>query len=335
MSEYLHKNKHMDASIDILLAKYFGGNATEADKKQLDAWIAQSPENEAEFMRMTRLYEMLGVPESETINFDEQTAKQKFISHINKSQKLTSHSQPKLFMRNWILRAAVIVGIVVAASLLWNVSENKEIIVSTHANIYETQLSNGTKIQLAANSNITYNKKTDVGKRKEIKLVGKALFDVEGSANEALTVIAGETFIQDIGTIFEVSAYPENDFIEVKVSSGEVKFYTENNAGVTIKANETGFYDKISKTFKLLSSNKMSNDEKSILLNLENISLTQAVGVISHAYNVDINIVDVRDAKKQITVSFENENIDTVMAVLAQTLGLVLEMDGDKYLLKE
>ena len=49
----------MKKEIDNLLARYFGGNASEDDMKELENWISLSDENQQFFDQTTDLYEKL------------------------------------------------------------------------------------------------------------------------------------------------------------------------------------------------------------------------------------------------------------------------------------
>jgi ferric-dicitrate binding protein FerR (iron transport regulator) len=96
---------------DTLLAKYFGGNATEQELLQLEEWIATSPENEVEFMRMTKLYELAGTPENARLEINIEAAKQQFNDYRAKSNE-NKHVQfrPANNKRSWLVGRAFDAG---------------------------------------------------------------------------------------------------------------------------------------------------------------------------------------------------------------------------------
>jgi transmembrane sensor len=336
MNKFLANSENIDEQTALLLAKYFAGNASDEDSRQLDVWIASSPQNEAEFLRMTKLFELTGLPNHKSNKFDTAKAKQNFDAYMSqsKSPNKTIALTSKSVLRNWLFRAAIIVGIIVASALLWNNFSNNEIVLASNTTIKNAQLPDGTTLTLAPNSIITYDKKFAL-RNKQIILSGEAKFAINNKENGKLRVLAGETIIEDIGTVFKVSAFPHDDYVQVSVSEGMVQFYSKNNAGIIINAHESGLYNKRTKTFALVANSHIANENKSIMLNLENVTLIQAVDIIGNAYNVDIQMTVTDAANKQITVSFNNEDIVTVLHILGQTLGLHVEKKGEGYYLRE
>jgi ferric-dicitrate binding protein FerR (iron transport regulator) len=320
---------------DNLLAKYFGGNATENDLLQLEKWIASSPENEAEFMRMTRLYELTGMPESDSLEINTNEAKQKFRDYRAKSaEKKHVKFRSANNLRNWLAGVAAVGLLLLASTLLWEKFDNNRIVISAQLQSLKTELPDATTINLSAGSTLTYDA-SFAKQNKEITLNGEARFDVGGLGNGKLRVVAGETFIEDIGTVFEVSAYDNHDYVQVKVAEGLVKFYTATDKGIIVHARETGIYDKLTKKLSIAASCNFENGNELVHLNLDGVTLQQAVKIIENAYRINIKLGDGDFADKQITVTFTNEKPGTVLSVMSQTLGLKLEKNGDNFLLRK
>lgn len=320
---------------DTLLAKYFGGNATEQEMLQLDAWIAASPENEAEFMRMTKLYELAGTPENARININIEAAKQQFNEYRTKSndKKLIPFRTAKN-KRSWLVGAAAVGLLLLATTLFWQKFNTNPTVLSAQHKALQTQLADATTVHLSAGSTLTYDDSFSK-KNKEISLKGEARFEVGTLGTGKLRVAADETFIEDIGTVFEVSAFDRNDYVQVKVTEGVVKFYTATDKGIVVKAHETGIYDKRNKKFQIAARYALENGNEQVQLNLDGVTLQQAVQIIENAYNINVKLANDDFANKQITVSFTNEKAETVLNIMSQTLGLIVEKDGENFLLKK
>jgi ferric-dicitrate binding protein FerR (iron transport regulator) len=320
---------------DTLLAKYFGGNATEQELLQLEEWIATSPENEAEFMRMTKLYELAGTPENARLEINTEAAKRQFNDYRTISNE-KKHVQFRLASnkRTWLVSAAAIGLLLLATTLFWRTQDTNPIVLSAQLEPLKTQLADATTVHLSAGSTLTYDA-SFAKKNKEISLNGEARFDVGTLGTGKLKVTANETFIEDIGTVFEVSAFERNDFVQVKVTEGLVKFYTATNKGIVVNAHETGIYDKRTKKFRIAARYKMENGNELVQLNLDGVTLQQAVRIIENAYGITVKLDDGDFADKQITVSFTNEKAETVLYIMSQTLGLKVEKVGDSFLLKK
>src|SRR3546814_5251815 len=84
---------------------------------------------------------------------------------------------------------------------------------------------------LSGGIDVVLNKKTSIeyifdAKRKthSATLTGEAYFNVDHGKEETFIVQAEETFIKDVGTSFNVRAYPGSDPIELLVDEGAVLF---------------------------------------------------------------------------------------------------------------
>jgi len=320
---------------DTLLAKYFGGNATEQELLQLEEWIATSPENEAEFMRMTKLYELAGTPENARLEINTEAAKQQFNDYRAKSnEKKHVQFRPASNKRNWLVGAAAVGLLLLATTLFWKTQDSNPIVLAAQLEPLKIQLADATTVNLSAGSTLTYDA-SFAKKTKEISLSGEASFDVGTLGNGKMKVTANETFIEDIGTVFEVSAFERNDYVQVKVTEGLVKFYTATDKGIVVKAHETGIYDKRTKKFRIAARYKFENGNELVQLNLDGVTLQQAVRIIENAYNITVKLANDDFADKQITVTFTNEKAETVLSVMSQTLGLKVEKVGENFLLKK
>ena len=82
-------------------------------------------------------------------------------------------------------------------------------------------------------SGVFLNKKTELAytfdkkeKSHVVKLKGEAYFNIQHENDKNFIIDAAGVFIRDIGTSFNVKAYPEDNTVEVVVEEGKVMFYT-------------------------------------------------------------------------------------------------------------
>jgi transmembrane sensor len=95
----------------------------------------------------------------------------------------------------------------------------------------------GTVVKLNSESSITYPARFAENIR-EVVLSGEAYFDVARYDNWPFTVLTGEVQTKVLGTAFNISYYPENDYINVALVSGSVQVSDKNNMEVTLKPKE-------------------------------------------------------------------------------------------------
>jgi len=326
----------MKKDIDNLLARYFGGNSSEEDMDSLEHWISTSTENQLYFDQMTSLYGKLGgtgtIPKLHT-----DRAKESFMAYIT-SQKgkeqapvYTLQTQP--FYKKWSFQAASITLFILLSVSGWKLFlSDHEMVLATRMNPKLEVLPDQTEVSLSKNSKITYSSRYSKN-TKILKLTGEATFKVGHAGKGKLQVIANETVIEDIGTTFTVSDYPENNYISVKVREGEVHFYTKDNNGLRIFANETGVYNKETKTFKVIAQKLDTLKTGSMHVEFQAMALKDAIDIISNAYQVDIQLSDKSIEKRKITVNFDGEDVNIVLQIIAQTLDLDLIKGKNGYVL--
>lgn len=72
-------------------------------------------------------------------------------------------------------------------------------------------LADGTEVKLNGNSRITYPHRFEKGKERVVSLEGEAFFRVRHNAESPFVVDAGGVLAKDLGTTFNVRAYPEGE----------------------------------------------------------------------------------------------------------------------------
>jgi ferric-dicitrate binding protein FerR (iron transport regulator) len=143
-----------------------------------------------------------------------------------------------------------------------------------------------------------------------------------------------EVFIKDIGTSFNVKAYPNSDTIIVTVESGEVQFYTLKDSGLQLKAGEAGIYSKSLKTFsKLAKADTNALAYKTKIFNFKNTELKKAIEMINEVYSSKIKLANESIGHCKLTVSFSNDKIEDIVEIIAETLGLQAEKKNNAFLL--
>jgi ferric-dicitrate binding protein FerR (iron transport regulator) len=316
------------SDIELIIARHLEGATTPAEQEALQAWLCESAGNRAYFSAV------VGAPKPNV-----EKAWEKVSQHIRQGQA----SPPKL-IRLWgssgaAMRYAAAITMLIGLSVFaWIKFGNTSIQVvaeNTQEQAQEYKLQDSTSVHLSNGSTIAYVGK--YGKRKrEVQLEGEAFFDIAKAGNGQFLVHAEETLIKDIGTSFNVQAYPDSDSVIVFVQSGEVQFYAKGNDGILVQAGETGIYHKRSKTFTHLKSgenNVIIAPTK--LFVFKDKPLSEAVALINKVYNVHISLGDSASAKQTISVTFDNESIEEIVEVIGETMQLNVAQRGSAYLLNK
>ena len=332
----------MKENIDNLLAKYFGGNASSPDMQALEQWISLSAENQTYFDELTALYAKLGTPEATMPKPNTERAKKSFLAYISIQQSnqplQTIKAKHKPLYKRWIFQAASVLLIFAASFTAWVVYNSEhDIILATQTMLRQDTLPDQTEIKLSENSKITYSSRYGKKARK-IRLEGKAYFAVGHKGNGTLQINADETFIEDIGTKFTVSAYPDSAKISVNIHEGKVHFYTASNKGLFLGTNEIGVYNKQTKQFSVVRLQKDSTVKETKHTQIKHIQfngkvLRDAMATIGKEYGIVIRFDEPSIGERKITVNFDGENVDMVLQVIAETLDLNVKKEANGYVM--
>jgi len=234
------------------------------------------------------------------------------------------------------IAASLAAIVAVSVFLIMNRAGQHQIVqtasVTSSDRIVEQSLDEHLQVVLNRNSRLQY---TATRRNRQVQLTGEAYFEVRHSEQSPLLVKAEGTLIEDIGTSFNVKALPGEDLVQVYVDSGAVRFFTPSDKGIQLKAGETGRYQISSGAFSLVESpdlNAISYKTKSFVF--RNAPLADVLAALSGVYAESVELGNPELAACTISVSFHNEEIGTIMEIIAETLGLSLETSASGFVLK-
>lgn len=317
----------MNEEIEIILARYFSGEATEKELRTLDIWLAESEENEKQFQQMSLLYQYVGQTDEMPV-VDTDKAFSQFKNYIQEKPHYNIKSSFHI-SKIWSVAAAIAILIIGTFTIFYFTNQPSQII---HLVAVETE----QEFTIFENANVTLFPGTEISyhaqSKNELQLTGKATFSVESETLSGLLVQAGETFIQDVGTIFNVSAvYPEIS-VTVEVMEGEVWFYTEMNSGVYLNAGESAIYDVQTKKFTMIEFVETEHAPSLPEITFHNTPFHQAIEIIKTRYGVNIVISTNELNDVLLNASFDNnEPVEYVLEIIAATLSAELSKKEDTY----
>nr|WP_262899652.1 FecR family protein [Chryseosolibacter histidini] len=166
-----------------------------------------------------------------------------------------------------------------------------------------------------------------------VKLKGEAYFNIQHNDDKTFIIDVDGVMIKDIGTSFNVKAYPESNTVEVVVEEGEVMFYTEKDSGLYLRAGGKGVYNKVSKTFTVEQADPNVTAYKTRFFIFSDTDLATVVNELNEVYNKKI-VVGSHLEQCRLTVSFNNETIEEIANVIAETLGLTTKISGNDIVLE-
>lgn len=333
--------ENRDEHIERLIVRYFSGEALPEEAMELDDWVEASPENRKYFEEFRFIHQNTSA-EKRYIKVDTAGGWDKVSRGMKHSHRVATENvkagQP-LYKRKWMRIAASLLLLAGLSLLLvlYSRSENAALrpatVVASNDSIVTRKIS--PAINTAINRNTTLACYADrSGKKNEIRISGEAFFDIRHSKDTTVVVKAGETLIRDIGTSFNVRAYPSDNVVKVFVESGRVEFFTAGNKGIVVNKGETGVYNKSEKRFFLETEPDPNiTSYKTRIFVFRSNSLPEVAGTLNAVYSTKIILAGKDLADQKITVTFRNESVDSIAEIIAETLNLKVKRDSTSIIL--
>ncbi|WP_158797647.1 FecR family protein [Pedobacter sp. L105] len=195
-------------------------------------------------------------------------------------------------------------------------------------------LPDGTTIFLNSGSSVYVSSRFGQ-QRREVKLSGEAFFDVHHNAALPFIIHSGKLQTTDIGTSFNINAYPDENKVQITVASGSVKVETNSLSGKSelytkrLTINQSLVYNKLkdSHVVTIVNSDSISS-WRTNHLNFDNATYIEISRSIARWYNLDITLSPKIHDSKKYTLSFINERPDKVLNVLSNLTHTTYMMKG-------
>lgn len=297
-----------------LLARYFTGQVTEAERQVVHSWAEANEENRKEMAFFREIWEKSGedLPQS----FDTEAAWQKV-----KMAAMAPDRQPA---KRVMMRYRRLVVAAAAAALLFFFvnrlffSGPSYTTVTAAENVQDVVLEDGSHVYLRRGSQLRYPRSFAKNKR-EVRLTGEAFFDIARNPDKPFSIEAASTMVTVLGTSFTVHTAADS-LVEVVVKTGLVKMALKADTMQQVKLSpgEKGIYrqNKISREANA-DSNFDSWQTGRIVFN--NTPLPEALQTLGRHYGVSFSIKKEDAGKPELTTlttTFTNQPLEEVIREL-------------------
>ena len=156
------------------------------------------------------------------------------IQHIIRKEEANKNKKPlRKILRIYMKAAAILlIPLLLAGSLLYQFVSDKyfkntgeEAITNIYApygSRVSFNLPDGTTGMLNSGSSLTY--RLPFSQNRNVKLEGEAWFNVRRYEQSPFLIDAGNSVVKVLGTSFNISAYPIENYVEIVLSEGEIEF---------------------------------------------------------------------------------------------------------------
>lgn len=318
--------------IDLIIAKYLSGEASETEKEELFGWMDELPANKRLFEENKRIWEKSHsyFSASEVIS-DREKIKDQIIQQLSKPAK-------RVDLSVWVYRVAAILALPIMLGIGWYLGSGRNTaetamceVTAPKGQISKCVLADGTQVWLNAGSTIKY-EPTLSGKIREVSLDGEAYFKVSKNKHKPFVVTTKYAQIKVLGTVFNLKAYSGDNKVETTLEEGSVEFSMNGSSAkpVELKPGEQIVFNS---TENKLTMRKVETylhtawkDGKYVF---KDADLKTIIAELERLYDVRIHLQNDSLLQLHFRGMFEYEqNIFSALETLERTTNMKYRMDG-------
>ena len=322
------------------LHSYFAGTASEAERREVLAWVQESPENKAEFLRREADFVFDTMPDTAP-------------SHAATMQALQVVAPQRRKIR--FLRAvAAAAAVFVVGAFIWILHDNSRLSQQVMSLTAQNEkliaipdleqgeavlnykvnpgvkgmivLPDGSEVILNSASTLRTPAQFENGKR-VVELEGEGYFKVESNPDWPMYVktLKGVT-VKVTGTEFNLSTYSDDAALKLTLVRGKVSLLDEKTeAEVAVRENEeivVGAKAKLEKPTHKPADLRLNTSWKDGYLVFDNTPIREVIKKMERWYGVEITVADSKVMNNTFTASFRSESLQQVLTLLDITCGI-------------
>jgi transmembrane sensor len=331
-----------------LVDRYLSGECTPEEAKAIDEWIAADSSHAQLIASMRLVWTEAATPLPQV---DEKTAwlalqtRRAEARQLSRSTLATAPSfrmsQPRRAPWLWPALAA---GLVLAAGAAgwWKHTEDLRLAaeaappreyITARGQRAEVTLIDGTRVWLSTDSRLQVPQSYGATTR-DVTLNGEGYFVVQHDDNRPFRVHAGASVSEDLGTEFDVRAYPGDSEAVVIVASGRVALRAAAAPAVRTTAAELGRgqMGRLGPRGDVRVVDGVNFDDALAWrrghLSFDERPLRDVARELERWYDIDIALDDSALASAPLTATFTNQSADQALAIVAGALGAHYTRDG-------
>lgn len=323
-----------------LAEKFFDNNCTDEEAREILHWLS-TPEGQSYLE--TKIEEDISLLQDERIRALVPEAKsEQMWSEVKNSLGYGSKYQQaerKKYVLHWRSVAAVFIILTSSMFYFWSQSSTpEEAPEPVHYAAGENQqrvitLGDGSEIRLNSNSEIwisgTFGEST-----REVKLNGEAYFEVIHDENKPFVIHTSNASVKDLGTAFNVRAFPDEDNVQVAVMEGKVTLWSEEQTEEEAAELNPGQFGYLSLADHSIEIDEFENNNYLSWMNgrmeFEDMPLRKVSKQLSRIYDgVSFEYANQQMKELVLSSTFERKSLEKALEVIALTLEIDYVREGD------
>jgi ferric-dicitrate binding protein FerR (iron transport regulator) len=330
-------NKQQNISDDVLV-KHLLGEATPAEQREVELWVAAGNENRRYYDHFKLIWEQSKQLELKS-NTDTEEAWGRFMQRVETEEELTKATTKRtipLWSPFSLVRiAAMLVLMVGAGWLIYTVADggNDQMTVASADGVLKHTLPDGSVVTLNKNSTLAYSAAFN-GSSRNVALKGEAFFDVAPDKSKPFIIDAGNSTVTVVGTSFNVKS--RKDITEVIVESGVVEVAKKQQM-VRLTPGQSATVSPVSDApIAVHTEDALYDYYRTHEFKCDGVPLYKLVATLNEAYDVQIVIADTKLANLQKGGILRMDDLNTVLDIIEATFKdqLYIEKNGKKIVLR-
>ena len=323
-----------------ILHRYFTGTASDDERREVLAWVDESPDNKKEFLQREADFVFDTMPDAAP-------------SHSATTQMLNTISPKRRKIR--ILSAVTSAAAVfVVGAFLWVLHDNRQLseqVMSLTAQnekliaIPELEqgetvlnykvnpgvkgkitLPDGSEVILNSSSTLRTPARYENGKR-VVELEGEGYFKVESNPDWPMYVRTSRgVTVKVTGTEFNLSTYSDDAALKLTLVRGKVSLLDEKSeTEIAVREKEEvviGNRKQLEAPTRKPADIKVNTSWKDGYLVFDGAPIREVIKKMERWYGVDITVADARVMNNTFTASFQSESLQQVLTLLDITCGI-------------
>jgi ferric-dicitrate binding protein FerR (iron transport regulator) len=309
------------------ISRYINGDANTADSDWVEGLFSHRHHNQGLKHHLEHDWENVLQKEQDS-NADLNSMLDR-VHHLIRKKESQKRKTLVLRMTSLYMKiaAVLLVPVIVAGSIyvyslsgsfgLYADQQVNSVIYAPMGSRVSFNLPDGTTGWLNSGSKLAYS--LPFSKNRKVALEGEAWFDVLHNEEQPFEISAGESKVKVLGTSFNVSAYPQENYVEVVLQDGKVEFSDQTlDEHITMKPSErlTLKDDKL----ELNSVDPMKyrgwTDGKLIF---RGDDMAEVARRIERWYDVKVEILDNDLLQFSFRATFMNDSLEEVLKLISMT----------------
>lgn len=311
--------------IQPIITAYLSGKATAEERRKLDDWVKQSPDNDRYYQEMRNVWQVMH-PAFNPSEINVFEAEKKVLANIATTRRNIARTLIIYWQR---MAAVLVIPLLIICTYLFLEKDNGvydaieyQEVKSPHGTFSEVRLPDGTNVWLNGGSTLKYPLTFRKGER-DVFLSGEGYFEVHSDRENPFIVKTDQITLRATGTAFNVEAYGSDSITAVTMVNGKIDVAFGNSSPVAMVPGERASFNNLTKQCLIAQTDPYKwYAWKDGVMIFRDDPLSYVFKRLGLTFNVNIELKDPSLANAPYRATFEYESLDEILRLLEMSAPL-------------